>query len=270
MATRTDPQFKKPDAPQVVEGEEAPRPRFEDRVEFEALGKYEEITLPPHARLQWLSAKLPSAPPEVLQDTVPPNGAVKAPPKPVPDAKSKPARAPMHERSVEPAAARAPARSPTDPLTEQETMLIPRVRRKQRLRSLVLGAVALAAGLVVIALLLRPSSPDAVIQQPDEDPSSQVPQPNLAEANSRAAVVPAPTASPSPREAQSQAHPRPSVENREPARPAATGRAAKTTIQQPAAKPPSTPVTSSKPTPAPGTAAENGSAFDGLMRPPSD
>ncbi len=201
MATRTDPHFKtQADGTKLPEAEDAPRPRFEDRVEFEDLGKYEEITLPPQQRVKWMSAKLPSASPELLQDTVPPNGGVKAPPKPVPEAKAEPTSAAAALTATinhEP----KPAAPSFDLLRNQETLLIPRVRRKRRLRGIVLaalgGAVALTAAGVIAHWLAadgREQPAPVATQPPGVVPTSVVAQP--APLTKPSEPVPGPTAAP--------------------------------------------------------------------------
>ena len=205
MATRTDPQLKTPVGPaSPAEPDEPPRPRFDDRIEgdpIEALSKYEEVTLPPHARLKWLSAELPSAPPELLQDTVPPNGGVRAPAKPDVEQKADPT--PVAEPS-RPAASTAkikrepaPAVAFPDPLRDQQTVLIPRVRRKRRLQGIVVLALGGAMLLTVVGLLVHWLSADnqagpAVVPPPVEALAPVTAQPTpLAQ---RSASVPTATA----------------------------------------------------------------------------
>lgn len=199
MASPTNPK------PSPADTEERSRPRFEERIEgdpFEVLNKYEEVTLPPHQRLKWMSAPLPSAPQEVLQDTVPPNGGVKAPPKP--QAEAKPEAAPPVEIERKPVAV-APS---LEPLSEQETELVPRVRHKRRLRQVVLLSVGTAMMLTLVgvglslsnhgtseqapALVARPSTPEAA--KPNVEATPRASTHVAAPATSDLAALPSPSA----------------------------------------------------------------------------
>jgi hypothetical protein len=177
MAHHTDPDVKtRADDARVPDAAEPARPRFEERIEgdpFEVLGKYEEVTLPPHARLKWLSAELPSAPPELLQDTLPPNGGAKAPEmltEAAPDATDDWFSPPVTRNSEDASnAANLP-----EPLEQQDTVLVPRVRRRRRLRDVVVLAIGAAATLTAVALLLswpRPQAIDVPATVPRSTPS---------------------------------------------------------------------------------------------------
>jgi hypothetical protein len=96
-----------------------PTPRYDEQLggdAFEVMRKYQVVTLPPNARLKLMQIKLPEAPPELLEDTLPPNGSVTAP------------LAPVMDRSV------------------------PRLQRKQRLRTIVIVVATVGGGLVLLLL----------------------------------------------------------------------------------------------------------------------
>ncbi len=143
-----------PRAPSMSDtGEHTPHPRYDEQLEgdaFEVMRKYQVVTMPPNARLELMRMKLPEAPTELLQDTLPPNAKVPSPPPPTPAAQTyDDAEADFF-----------------DDARLQETTLVPRVARKRRangsLVALVLGFL-LALSVGASLWLARPPTPASTI-----------------------------------------------------------------------------------------------------------
>jgi hypothetical protein len=184
-----------PSAPDT--GEPTPPPRYDQPLEgdaFEVMRKYQVVTMPPNARLELMQMKLPEAPTELLQDTLPPNGTVAAP----------------TARASEAGASDDAEAEFFDDSRLQETMLVPRVARRRRthgvLVALVLGSLlALSVGASV--WLSRTPSPAAVTAPveraaPPTAPTVQIPTTEsrppakrAADGSSGTPALPAPTPS---------------------------------------------------------------------------
>ncbi|HKY35333.1 MAG TPA: hypothetical protein VJN18_05300 [Polyangiaceae bacterium] len=113
---------------------------------FDHLRRYQVITMPPGARAELMAAQLPLEPPELLEDTVPPNRGVTAP--------------------------RGPSSSAPTVVEDDEAKEGPtgRKARQRRLQGLVVGVSAGMALLAVLALTGQS-------RQPTEYPSAAKPSP---------------------------------------------------------------------------------------------
>ncbi|HKY38437.1 MAG TPA: hypothetical protein VJN18_20985 [Polyangiaceae bacterium] len=255
MASPTDPKNAPEREAPPDSGDPTPHPRYDEQLEgdaFEVMRKYQVVTLPPNARLELMKMKLPEAPPELLQDTVPPNGNVKGPSVAEPSDDGTTTDAPVvdHSRS-------------------NDTLIIPRVKRQQRLRNVVIAALCAGVALLLIGIVVTQggSASDQAETAPPEvqvspvNPASQPDAPAPAAATpSDQPATPAETASAKPTEKQPPRAPvvpaRPSTPLAQP-EPLTRPEPPKAAPQSPPPKPPASP---SKP----------GSAFDGLMKPPSE
>ena len=236
-----------------------PKPRYDEKIEgdsFDVLRRYQEVTLPPNARLKLLSAPVPVVPPEELQDTLPPNGNI-----------ASPARSDARDPLPSPGSNETPS---VDVSRSRDTLFLPRVRRQQRLRAFVIGAVVVAVLLAVVGFLVQqPSQHDTTETKSSEAapngagaPPPVAPLTPTQSAPASPAISPAPTP-PSDPDAQASA-PSASPASPTPADPQPpTKRPGEKLTPAPSANTP-------KPVSTPGTTTDRGSAFDGLMRPPSD
>jgi hypothetical protein len=266
MAPPNDPKPKASEREAAPDsGDLTPHPRFDENIEgdpFEVMRKYQVVTMPPNARLKMMQMKLPEAPPELLQDTVPPNGGVLAPP----------ARG-RHEKAT----TEAPV---VDRSRYANTVLVTRVQRKQRLRTIVVATVGGGLALLLLGLLLTKGGREPGEVNVDEQTPAATPRLEDHPA------APAPSAQP----ASPQVLEKPAAAAPSPAAPPPSGsyetKLSTTTATahgKPAAarpkpaisrQPTSQPAAETRPTvPAPkasGAAPKNGSAFDAPMRPPSE
>jgi len=240
-----------------------PKPRYDEKIEgdsFEVLRRYQEVTLPPNARLKLMSAPVPVVPPEELQDTVPPNARVAAP---------SAAYAQPPARKSESARSEAPV----DTSRNQDTLVLPRVRRKQRFRTVVIGAVVVAVLFAAVGFLLHEPGPDAATTEPDRPKAA-----TAADTPVGAPVAPLVTTTQTSPESAAPAVsvPSPGPSAQTPARGASPSAspsvpsATKAPNKHAGEKLQPSPATTPKPAPAPGKTSDSGSAFDGPMRPPSD
>jgi hypothetical protein len=127
MARPNDPNSRDLEREQTDAGDLTPTPRYDEQLggdAFEVMRKYQVVALPPNERLKLMQIKLPAAPPELLEDTLPPNGSVTAP----------------------------LALSALDETTEAPILdsSVPRSQRKQTLRTIAL--VVATVGLVLLLL----------------------------------------------------------------------------------------------------------------------
>src|SRR6187431_2932530 len=83
MASPSDSKPQSPvDGAEPDDSSAPPKARYDEKIEgdsFDVLRRYQDVTLPPNARLKLMSAPIPVVPPEELQDTVPPHARVTAP-----------------------------------------------------------------------------------------------------------------------------------------------------------------------------------------------
>ncbi len=176
MAPPNDPNSKAPDGQDPPDsGEVTPHPRFDEQLEgdaFEVMRKYQVVTMPPNARLKLMQIALPTAPPELLQDTVPPNGNLVSP-------------APA---STVDTVTDAPV---VDASRSNRTLIIPRVRRQQRFRKLVVAALVATVAVIALGAFLWPRE-EAPLPSDAESAA-----PVVASPNDVAEVTPTPTVAPS-------------------------------------------------------------------------
>jgi hypothetical protein len=160
------------------ESPEPPKKSFTEQLgddAFEHLRRYQVITMPPGERAELMAAQLPLEPPELLEDTVPPNQSFAAP------------------RVLSSSA-------PT--VVEDERprdVLSARKIRQRRLQTLVLGVVAATALLVVLALAGRRAtqlSENAAVDEATRKPLPVAPSPGVARPTP--ATLPNGTLPPSP------------------------------------------------------------------------
>jgi hypothetical protein len=144
------------------ESPEPPKKSFTEQLgddAFEHLRRYQVITMPPGERAELMAAQLPLEPPELLEDTVPPNQSFAAP------------------RVLSSSA-------PTVAEDERaRDALIARKIRLRRLQTLVLGVVAATALLVVLALAGRRAtqqSENAAVEEATRKPPPVAPSPVVA------------------------------------------------------------------------------------------
>jgi hypothetical protein len=239
-----------------------PKPRYDEKIDgdsFDVLRRYQEVTLPPNARLKLLSAPVPVVPPEELQDTLPPNANIASP---APSAAGAPRPSPGSNKTPS-----------VDVSRSRDTLFLPRVRRQQRLRAFVIGAVVVAVLLAVVGFLVQQPSPHDTTETKSAEaapngagaPPPVAPLTPTQSAPASPAISPVPTP---PADPDAQPWSR-SASSASPASPAPTD--PKPPGKGPGEKltPPSS-ANTPKPVPTPGTTTDRGSAFDGLMRPPSD
>jgi hypothetical protein len=189
-----------------------------------------------------MKMKLPEAPPELLQDTVPPNGSVKPPPAEATPEDAVTTDAPVVEGS-----------------RSNDTLIIPRVQRQKRLRSVVIGVVCVGVALLAIGFVVARGG-QAGDPAESEQGDVQVLPVNAAAEGERSVPVPAagPVAAPPKDEpAPAAAAPVKSADKQLTRAPAETGRKPTAADVRPgAASPPAAPeapkpaTQSPKPSPA--------------------
>jgi hypothetical protein len=130
------------------------------------------------ARLELMKMKLPEAPAELLQDTLPPNGAMSAPP-----------ASAIGDATEDSLTTEAPV---VDSSRLHQTVIIPRVRRQQRLRSVVIAAVCAGVALLAIGFVVTRRGETSEPQQ--EHPADVQVSPVPAAAEGEGSPAEAPTA----------------------------------------------------------------------------
>jgi hypothetical protein len=150
MALPDDPSAKAPKIEQSESEDLTPHPRYDEQLEgdaFEVMRKYQVVTLPPNARLKLMQIKLPEAPRELLEDTLPPNGSVSAPQPPELD---------DAHRVDNSGAAKSAAREPREQKQHGRTVVILALG----------GGVALLLLILALAMAGRAPSATDVTEQP--------------------------------------------------------------------------------------------------------